>query len=147
MLKGRLWQIVLKRRFSSGVNMHSKDKSTLPMLDIEGADRLAKRISVAIDETKFEVMDSFCIYPFMSLNIMPTGTAKPCCAFGTLLEEAGRPLSVYEHSISSIWNSQAMRDMRRDMVGGKPVAACEYCYNQERLGLTVIPPFLRGLWK
>ena len=97
-------------------------------------------------QQEFEVTDSFCVYPFMSLNIMPAGTAKPCCAFGTLLEDAGKPLSVYDSSMGAIWNSQAMRDIRRAMVEGKPVAACEYCYNQERLGLASMWTDDTGRW-
>ena len=83
----------------------------------------------------FEVTDSFCVYPFMSLNIMPAGTAKPCCAYGAPLQDSGRPMSVYDHSVADIWNSKEMRALRRDLVAGKAVANCEYCYKQERLGL------------
>ena len=49
-------------------------------------------------------------------------------------------MSVYEHSVEEIWNSDAMRDVRRKMIEGKPVEQCSYCYLQER----TTPPSLRN---
>jgi glutamate-1-semialdehyde 2,1-aminomutase len=86
-----------------------------------------------------EIQDSFCIYPFVAMNIMPSGTVKPCCAFGHTLESNGRQMSVYEQTVEEIWNSDEMRDIRRKMVEGEPVAGCNYCYEQERKGL-------RSMW-
>lgn len=80
--------------------------------------------------------DYFCLYPFFAMNIMPAGTIKPCCAYNALLEKDGRPMSVYQNSVEDIWNSEAMRGIRADMVEGRPVAACEYCYALEREGLS-----------
>jgi len=77
----------------------------------------------------------FCSYPFQSLNIMPTGTIKPCCAFNDLLREDGRPLSIYEHTLDDIWNSKALRDLRRDFVEGREVKNCDGCFELERQGL------------
>lgn len=79
--------------------------------------------------------DSFCIYPFFSINLLSNGTIKPCCAFSRSIEKDGRSLSIYEHTVDEIWNSVDMRQIRRSMVKGRPVDACNYCYNQERKGL------------
>ena len=49
-------------------------------------------------------------------------------------------MSVYEHSVEEIWNSDTMRDVRRRMIEGKPVEQCSYCYLQER----TTPPSLRN---
>lgn len=43
-------------------------------------------------------------------------------------------MSVYEHSIEEIWNSEAMRSVRRNLTEGRPVKECAYCYNQEKVG-------------
>ena len=82
-----------------------------------------------------DAADSFCIFPFIGLNILPNGTAKPCCVFGTpLAAEGGEPMSVYEHSVTEIWNSSDMLEIRRAMLSGQPVSGCSYCYTQERAG-------------
>ncbi len=79
--------------------------------------------------------NSFCTYPFFSINILSDGTAKPCCAFRRCIEKNGISLSIYKNTIDEIWNSKDMRDIRRSMVEGRPVGACNYCYNHEREGL------------
>ena len=77
---------------------------------------------------------SFCINPFVEINVKPSGSVSPCCAFGQAISKDGRPMSVYEYSTYEIWNSDNMRDIRQRMVEGKPVKACCYCTNQERDG-------------
>ena len=85
-----------------------------------------------------ETFDSFCIYPFTALKLLATGAAQPCCVFASLIEKNARSMSVYEHSIDEIWNSEFMRNVRRAMVEGRAIAGCEYCYRQEQRGLESI---------
>ncbi len=76
------------------------------------------------------IRNSFCIYPFLELNITASGLVKPCCVFSHDIERGGRTMSVNEYSLAEIWNSDAMRNIRRLMVEGKPVDGCNYCYKQ-----------------
>ena len=85
-------------------------------------------------------IDSFCVAPFLEANIMPTGAVRACCAFYPSVSQDGRAMSVYEHSVEEIWNSDTMRDVRRRMIDGKAVDQCSYCYLQER----TTPPSLRN---
>ena len=78
--------------------------------------------------------DTFCVNPFLEVNLTPAGSVRPCCAFVPFIAQDGRPMSVYEHSMEEIWNSEAMRSVRKDMIEGKPVKECLYCYNQEKIG-------------
>lgn len=87
-----------------------------------------------------EVADSFCVYPFLELNISPNGQVRPCCAFANDLAQDGRPLSVSENTVEEIWNSKTLRDLRQRMIAGQPIEGCAYCYNQTRNGL-------RSLWE
>lgn len=87
-----------------------------------------------------EIADSFCIYPFLELNISPNGQVRPCCAFANDLTQDGRPLSVSENTVEEIWNSKTLQDLRQRMISGKSVEGCAYCYNQKRSGL-------RSLWE
>jgi len=43
-------------------------------------------------------------------------------------------MSISDHSLDAIWNSEQMRAIRRDMVEGRPVGGCQECYNEERSG-------------
>ena len=79
--------------------------------------------------------DCFCVNPFLEVNVTPAGSVRPCCAFVPFIALDGRPMSVYEHSIEEIWNSEAMRSVRRKLTEGEPVKECSYCYNQEKVGV------------
>jgi Iron-sulfur cluster-binding domain len=79
-------------------------------------------------------IDCFCVNPFVELNVKPAGSVRSCCAFFPFIAQDGRTMSVYEHTIEEIWNSEAMRSVRRKLTNGEPVKQCSYCYNQEKTG-------------
>nr|WP_298350817.1 twitch domain-containing radical SAM protein [Rhodoblastus sp.] len=89
---------------------------------------------------------TFCIYPFISLNITPGGSVKPCCAFMKEISVDDKPMSVYEHSLPEIWNSDFMREIRREMIAGERVAGCDYCYQQERSGVRSMRVVTNEIW-
>lgn len=78
--------------------------------------------------------DYFCINPFLEVNVTPAGSVRACCAFFPFVAQEGRTMSVYEHTIEEIWNSEDMRSVRRKLTNGEPVKQCSYCYNQEKTG-------------
>jgi MoaA/NifB/PqqE/SkfB family radical SAM enzyme len=81
------------------------------------------------------VASKLCVQPLTHLYIRSSGRIQVCCAFsGDLAGEDGEPLSVYSTPLPQIWNSPAMIDVRRDMIDGKEIPGCEYCYRVERLG-------------
>jgi MoaA/NifB/PqqE/SkfB family radical SAM enzyme len=80
-------------------------------------------------------MDSFCIYPFVDIDVTPNGGVKPCCVFEGYIAKHGRPMSVYEHTIEEIWDSDEMRSIRAAMVQGRRIAACSHCHGQEAEGV------------
>jgi MoaA/NifB/PqqE/SkfB family radical SAM enzyme len=43
-------------------------------------------------------------------------------------------MSIQDYSLNEIWNSQQMRDLRRDMIEGKRVSGCADCYQEEKGG-------------
>jgi glutamate-1-semialdehyde 2,1-aminomutase len=96
------------------------------------ARRGRRRTDAAHDE------GTFCIHAFKTLEIMPTGTVKPCCAFTQHIQQDSRDMTVYEFPLEDIWNSGVMQDVRRAMIAGQPVSDCKYCYSQERQGLTSV---------
>ncbi|PIP02131.1 MAG: hypothetical protein COW18_00060 [Zetaproteobacteria bacterium CG12_big_fil_rev_8_21_14_0_65_54_13] len=85
--------------------------------------------------------DTFCPAPFRMINVMPPGTAKPCCAYSGQINRAGKAMSVYQHSVEEIWNSDQMRTLRRELDNGGKPAECGYCFRREALGFESMRQF------
>jgi len=75
--------------------------------------------------------DTFCALPFEHLCVGPEGTARICCVAHELVSEHGAPMSLNVHSMDELWNSAYMRKVRRAMIKGERVPACEVCYESE----------------
>ncbi|QQS13261.1 MAG: radical SAM protein [Rhodospirillales bacterium] len=74
---------------------------------------------------------TFCAMPFQHICVGPEGTARVCCMTGELVSEHGAPMSLNVNSMDEIWNSAYMRDIRRGMLKGERISACEVCYGSE----------------
>lgn len=77
---------------------------------------------------------SFCTLPFGNICLNTDGTAKLCNNAANHVAAHGRPLSLHTETLEQIWNSDYMRQVRRDMIAGKAVAACVGCYRTEADG-------------
>lgn len=71
--------------------------------------------------------DMFCVLPFIEFNLNASGAMQPCCAFARSIQKDGRAMSVYEHSVDEIWNSDDLRETRRKLIAGEVEPACKYC--------------------
>ncbi|HKV00038.1 MAG TPA: radical SAM protein [Vineibacter sp.] len=74
---------------------------------------------------------TFCALPFQHLCVGPEGTARVCCVAHDLVSEHGAPMSLNLHTMDEIWNSAYMRNVRRGMLKGERISACEVCYESE----------------
>jgi len=75
---------------------------------------------------------SFCMLPWTHLHGWPDGRAYPCC-----LAKADLPVGNFkEQTMWEVWNADAMRNMRKNMLEDKPCQQCGDCYEQESLGFT-----------
>ena len=84
------------------------------------------------DVQKHRLMESktFCMLPWIHLHAWPDGRAYPCC-----LGNAKHPVGNFkEKSMREIWNDDAMRQMRTNMLNDKPCKECSDCYEQEAYG-------------
>lgn len=71
---------------------------------------------------------SLCALPFLQFNVQPTGQATLCCVSGEPLRgENGEELSILTHSFDEIWQSPTLREVRKKMLAGEPVARCAGC--------------------
>jgi sulfatase maturation enzyme AslB (radical SAM superfamily) len=78
---------------------------------------------------------SFCVLPWIHMNLNPDGKATLCCqSHLPIMDESGRPLNGQTHSMVEIWNSPGMKDIRRRMATGEQLPHCDACFNNERYG-------------
>ncbi|MBI5783960.1 MAG: sulfotransferase [Rhodocyclales bacterium] len=76
--------------------------------------------------------DAFCILPWLHLQFNPEGSVKLCCMAGDSLRDARHAvLTPYGHSLDEIWNSTALRQVRKSMMQGERLACCALCYQRE----------------
>jgi MoaA/NifB/PqqE/SkfB family radical SAM enzyme len=77
----------------------------------------------------------FCVHPWIHLRLQADGEGRVCCRYLDSISKDGAPLSLRTHSFDEIWNADAMRGIRRDMIDGRPVAACAECYDEDARGV------------
>lgn len=78
---------------------------------------------------------TFCVRPWNHFRIEANGAARVCCLYeGDTVARDGQLMSSKNHSLMELWNSDTMREVRRDMVEGRRVAGCRQCYTVEDRG-------------
>ena len=79
---------------------------------------------------------TFCPYPWISIMTQPTGTVSWCCvARDNFKNDDGSMVDLNKgHKIESVWNSDHMRKIRKQMIEGDVVKGCEHCYDLEDMG-------------
>ena len=70
---------------------------------------------------------SFCAYPFVHSHVSATYERKLCCLTPALPDG-------YKSTTEEYWNSEYVKNVRLDMIEGKPISGCEYCYEFEKNG-------------
>lgn len=78
---------------------------------------------------------SFCVQPWKHLHICDTGVCRICCTSPPLCDSNKQFFTVYGTPLEGIWNSEAMREVRRAMVEGEIVPDCvPHCMDIEAVG-------------
>src|SRR5215469_14659884 len=79
--------------------------------------------------------ESFCVLPWVHMNLNPDGAMTLCCQSHTAIENRPQePLNAQAHTIPSMWNSEGMKDVRRRMSAGERLPHCAACFNNEHYG-------------
>lgn len=84
------------------------------------------------EQQKYRLTESktFCMLPWMHMHAFPDGRAYPCC-----LSDYWHPVGdLRKDTMAELWNGEAYRTMRRNMLGDTPCKECKKCYEQEELG-------------
>ena len=73
---------------------------------------------------------TFCMIPWTHIHGFPTGEAYPCC-----LGEMQHPIgNMRTNTLEEIWNGDAYKDMRQNMLNDNSCKECTRCYEQEEQG-------------
>jgi radical SAM protein with 4Fe4S-binding SPASM domain len=73
---------------------------------------------------------TFCMMPWVHMHAFPDGRAYPCC-----LSDYWHPVGdLRKHTMEEIWNQDAYKTMRVNMLEDKPCKECTKCYEQEEHG-------------
>jgi radical SAM protein with 4Fe4S-binding SPASM domain len=74
--------------------------------------------------------DVFCMIPWIHMHAFPDGRAYPCC-----LGDDKHPIGNFKQdSMATVWNQDAYKTMRQNMLEEKSCKECSKCYEQERNG-------------
>jgi len=73
---------------------------------------------------------TFCMLPWMHMHAFPDGRAYPCC-----LSDYWHPVGdLRKNTMEEVWNQDAYKTMRTNMLSGKECKECTKCYEQEQHG-------------
>ena len=81
-------------------------------------------------------LPSFCVLPWIHLNLSPDGAASLCCHSPAAMNEGEHRLNAQTYTLREIWESNALKDVRRRMAGGERIAQCGTCWHNERFSGT-----------
>jgi organic radical activating enzyme len=74
---------------------------------------------------------NFCMLPWVHMHAFPDGRAYPCC-----LADYWHPVGdLRKNTMVEIWNQDAYKKLRLNMLSDKPSVTCTKCYEQEKNGL------------
>ena len=80
--------------------------------------------------TRLTESKTFCMLPWVHMHAFPDGRAYPCC-----LSEYWHPVGdLRKNTMQEVWNQDAYRNMRKNMLEDKPCQECTKCYEQEKHG-------------
>lgn len=95
--------------------------------------------------------NTFCILPWVHLSTRPDGSMRVCCTanassvgatndkehggqVGILKDNEGRPNNLNVTDFLTAWNSDYMKNVRKQMLNGEKPPSCLKCYKEEEAG-------------
>ena len=83
--------------------------------------------------------NTFCILPWMHVATNARGLYRVCCnstpVDNIILDNDGNQLKLSKHSIDSVWNTDYMKSLRKEMLTGIEPKICKRCFQEEKNGI------------
>ena len=100
------------------------------------------------DTHKLENTKHFCAYPWIHTACNTYGDFRLCCmADFHIAKNNGDPYKFGKDSISEMWNSDYMRDIRNKMLNDEYIEACKECIIDEKIGKTSLRESMTKVWQ
>jgi sulfatase maturation enzyme AslB (radical SAM superfamily) len=92
---------------------------------------MANKINKTVEEIKqLANGDAFCILPWIHMHPWPDGRVFTCC----LTNQDNVVGNLNDNTLEEVYNSDAMKSIRQDMLNNKKVSNCNRCYELEQVG-------------
>ena len=79
---------------------------------------------------------TFCPYPYIHLHNFPDGRVAPCCDYKSdIKKDSGESFYIQEDSISEIYKSNNLQQLRNKLDSGVQAEECQTCWKKEATGL------------
>ena len=73
--------------------------------------------------------------PWISIETSPIGTSRPCClAMDEITDADGIKYDLNKHTLTQIYQSGYMQDLRQEFLDGRQPATCKRCWDEEAAG-------------
>jgi MoaA/NifB/PqqE/SkfB family radical SAM enzyme len=90
-----------------------------------------------VEMKNYKLPQTMCMLPWVSIETSPVGSARPCClAKDEIVDEAGNKYDMNQNTVTEIYNSKYMQDLRRSFRNGDKPATCTRCWEEEDAGRT-----------
>jgi radical SAM protein with 4Fe4S-binding SPASM domain len=76
------------------------------------------------------LMNNFCVLPFNSISISPTGDLRPCCN----AYDSGFNINIKDISVEKIINNKQIISLRKSFLADEKDTVCNRCWNIEKIG-------------
>ena len=88
--------------------------------------------------TKIPNNDTFCILPWMHMQLDPSGAVQVCCASNYRNRHLVKTGDLNTSNPMEIWNNDVYKNLRQGMLAGKKnYEICGSCYDRDKTGITV----------
>ena len=79
--------------------------------------------------------NTFCVLPFIHLEARADGFVAPCCmSQGFYTKPNGEFYHLSKDSISDVWESESIKSLRSNLLGGVKDPKCSTCWSEEAIG-------------
>ena len=95
---------------------------------------MSKEHFIKIIEEK-QLPNNFCVLPFLGLECKTTGEASACCVQQEVAKDKNKTYNFANDTITDVFNSEWIKNLRKDFLDDVQVKSCYNCWDEERAGL------------
>jgi len=78
---------------------------------------------------------TICPLPWISIETTPVGTARACCiSRENVVDKNGNDMKINQHGIMPMFESDYIKDLRKQMINGQQPRNCVVCWDEEKVG-------------